>query len=60
MLDAGGVCVARIRERVTRGVLYLPRVADDILTPLLTLATGPLSDSGATVRLIFICTFGSG
>jgi hypothetical protein len=48
LLDAGGVCVARIRERVTRGVLYLPRVADDILTPLLTLATGPLSDSGAT------------
>lgn len=48
LLDAGGVCVARIHERVTRGSLYLPTLADDILTPLLTLATGPLSASGVT------------
>jgi hypothetical protein len=48
LLDAGGVAVVRLRERLTRSVLYVPRLADDIITPLLPLATKPLELSGAS------------
>jgi len=48
LLDAGGVCVVRHRARLTRGIAYLPALADDVLTPLLRLATRPLELSGAT------------
>jgi hypothetical protein len=47
LLDAGGVVVVRVRERLTRGALYLPTMADDIIAPLLPLATKPLELSGA-------------
>jgi hypothetical protein len=41
LLDAGGVVVVRRRERLTRGVLYAPLIADDIIAPLLPIATTP-------------------
>lgn len=46
LLDAGGVAVGRIRMRLTRGICYVPTTADDILTPLLTLTLGALSECG--------------
>jgi hypothetical protein len=47
LIDGGGVAVARMRLRLTRGVCHPGSTADHIITPLLTLALGTLSCCGA-------------
>jgi hypothetical protein len=46
LLDAGGVAVGRIRTRLTRGACHVGTLADDIITPLLTLTLAALSECG--------------
>jgi len=47
LVDGGGVAVARMRLRLTRGVCHPGTTADDILTPLLLLTLDTLADCGA-------------
>lgn len=47
LVDGGGVAVARMRLRLTRGACHPGATADGILTPLLLLTLDTLADCGA-------------
>jgi len=46
-VDACGAAVARWSTRLFRGVHHLPGLADDVMLPLLRLASAPLAAAGA-------------
>lgn len=46
-VDACGAAIARWSARLFRGVHHLPGLADDVMLPLLQLASAPLAAAGA-------------
>jgi hypothetical protein len=52
LLDAGGVVVARMRRRLTRGAWHVGATADEVIRPLLDLALGVLADCGAVGKTL--------
>ena len=46
-IDAGGTAVARWSTRVFRGAEHLPKLADDVIMPLLRLVSAALAAAGA-------------